>query len=166
MKLVSMIDFVLHCTKSVDEMDNSDLLNQYAYKLDKIEDYANFLNQPLNLSMFVPAIEVDGKWEVLEKPKESKYCLGDIHSGYFRRDLEQYQQAKDRVLFEGFELTKVDDLGYYDLRNETAIIEVYNPLDAETEFLDILDNGLYKINDLIKYAPALTAKGQELSGLK
>ena len=163
MKLVSMIDFVLHCTKSVDEMDNSDLLNQYAYKLDKIDDYANFLSQHLNLGMFVPAIEVDGKWEVLEYPKFNE--MGSPLKTN-KWTLNQYQQAKDKVLFEGFELTKVDDLGYYDLRNETAIIEVYNPLDAETEFLDILDNGLYKINDLIKYAPTLTAKGLNDSGLK
>ena len=155
MKLVSMIDFVY----SLD--DNSHTVLGDAFKYCLVREYANFLNQPLNLGMFVPAIEVEGKWEVLEEP----ICYGVGDEQYYGSRMDEYQQALDKVLFEGFELTKVDDLGYYDLRNEAAIIEVYNPLDAETEFLDILDNGLYKISDLIKYAPTLTAKGQELSGL-
>jgi len=159
MKLVSMID------KIFSEDDRTHKVLGDAFKYCRIRDYATFLNQPLNLGMFVPAIEVDGKWEVLEEPMRYGVRSTDWEQFQITKKHQQYQQAKDRVLFEGFEITKVDDLGYYDLINETAIIEVYNPLDAETEFLDILDNGLYKINDLIKYAPTLTAKGQELSGL-
>jgi len=172
MKLLSMIDFVLNKeqARTEDEYFKEGFYSDCnARILSQIFNYATFLNQHLNLGMFVPAIEVDGNWEVLEMPKNFEATM---KGNYFTSSkselflLQQYQQYKDKVLFEGFELTKVDDLGYYDLRNEAAIIEVYNPLDAETEFLDILDNGLYKINDLIKYAPTLTAKGQQLRGLK
>ena len=162
MRLVSMIDRVDNLKCGLQPFEEVDVFTWH----NLIKQYANFLNQPLNLGMFVPAIEVEGKWEVLECPPscdrviyETDFCQCDL------KQVEQYQLAKDKVLFEGFEITKVDDLGYYNLRNETAIIEVYNPLDAETEFLDILDNGLETINDLIKYALTLTAKGQELSGL-
>jgi len=171
MKLLSMIDFVLNKeqARTEDEYFKEGFYSDCnARILSQIFNYATFLNQHLNLGMFVPAIEVDGNWEVLEPTvwNLTKWTNWEMNTDDEIRRAKQYQQAKDRVLFEGFELTKVDDLGYYDLRNEAAIIEVYNPLDAETEFLDILDNGLYKINDLIKYAPTLTAKGQQLRGLK
>ena len=160
MKLVSMIDFVLNKeqARTEDEYFKEGFYSDCnARILSQIFNYATFLNQHLNLGMFVPAIEVDGKWEVLEKPKESKYCLGDIHSGYFRRDLEQYQQAKDKVLFEGFELGNTTTQSYAVYNDDSRLIFSKDSnlcLDEKT------------INDLIKYAPTLTAKGQQLSGLK
>ena len=39
---------------------------------------------------------------VLEEPKESNYNLGDIHAGYFKLDVDKYQQAEKYVLFKGF----------------------------------------------------------------
>ena len=62
MKLASMIDFVLATGEtSVNKISDWEVWTS-------IHDYAEFLNQPLNLGMFVPAIEVEGKWEVLECP--------------------------------------------------------------------------------------------------
>jgi len=65
----------------------------------KILKYANFLNQPLNISMFVPAKLVDDKWVVLEEPQPIKRdsCLWFLEN-------EEYRQAKENVIFEGFEI--------------------------------------------------------------
>ena len=153
MKLASMIDFVLHCTKSVDEMDNSDLLNQYAYKLDKIEDYATFLNQPLNIGMFVPAIEVGGEWEVLEMPDG----WGNVNVDREMTEHDyKYKTAKDRVLFEGFKVETI---------RERCGNVFYLVKDIGGGNIYVSWNNSKTINDLIKYAPTLTAKGQQLSGL-
>jgi len=150
MKLVSMIDFVLDWTpKEVGFLTDEEWA-------DSVHEYATFLNQPLNLGMFVPAIEVDGKWEVLEEP----ICYGVGDEQYYGSRMDEYQQAKDRVLFEGFEYKKTKD--------------EYQFCFVESEKLNIVwdyntvifpDRSCKTINDLIKYAPTLTAKGQELSGL-
>jgi hypothetical protein len=139
MKLVSMIDFVDNIDyKLINPKSNREheLMKLKAYE--DIQRYKDFLNQPLNLGMFVPAIEVDGKWEVVSELQVSIY-----------------QQAKDRVLFEGFEIKK----NIY-VRNGLFTISFLR----DNEIWEI--NRKFKtINDLIKYAPTLTAKGQELSGL-
>lgn len=79
--------------------------------------YVEFCKQPLNLGMFVPAKIVDGVWVVLEEPTQEKYgwysashfeeesgwmCEGGEEAYY--EALKEYQEAKDRVLFEGWEL--------------------------------------------------------------
>jgi len=61
-----------------------------------IIDYTNFITQPLNLSHFVPAIEKDGNWIVLELP--IKMMNGDSMIN------EEYQTALDNVVFKGFEI--------------------------------------------------------------
>lgn len=62
---------------------------------DDLYKYALFLNQKPELCMFVPAIKKDGVWVVLEEPKAS---MENILA------LEQYKEALDRVLFDGFEV--------------------------------------------------------------
>lgn len=57
-----------------------------------VENYANFLSQPLEIWMFVPCDE-DGN--VLEDP--------GLMPSY---ELNKYREAKDRVLFEGFTIEK------------------------------------------------------------
>ena len=145
MKLVSMIDFVLN----------------HEFKLDFYKStlkYATFLNQPLNIGMFVPSIEVDGKWEVLEMPKNFEATM---KGNYFTSSkselflLQQYQQYKDKVLFEGFEVKK----NIY-IRN--GLLTTFFLRDNE---IWEINRKFKTINDLIKYDITLTAKGQELSGL-
>jgi len=151
MKLVSMINFVY----SLD--DNSHTVLGDAFKYCLVREYANFLNQPLNLGMFVPAIEVNGKWEVLEEPTENeKNEFGGAFSTIEEQaelysKMKKFQQAKDRVLFEGFEV-------------EVGIVVDYATFNHSRGRTKIMLNNK-TINDLIKYAPTLTAKGQELSGL-
>ena len=93
MKLISMRDFVL-------EQDNKASLGG---TYDKIVRYANFLKQPLTLGMFIPC---DEKGNVLENPKRKVLELSDGTCGYVTNinAFDKYLQAKERVLFEGFEL--------------------------------------------------------------
>jgi len=81
MKLISMTDFVLKQNKTLD-------FNP-ANKWKDCLNYANFINKPLKLEYFVPC---DDEGNVLEKETE--------HSAY--ADDLKYQQAKEKVLFEGF----------------------------------------------------------------
>lgn len=91
-KLISMTDFV------VSDKVKSQLEYVDAYKL--IRNYAHFLKQPLELWMFVPCDENEN---ILEEPKlfksedceEQNKTITDIR-------FKQYQQAKERCLFEGF----------------------------------------------------------------
>lgn len=68
--------------------------------------HKNFLQQKTNLGMFVTAIEVNGVWEVLEEPLNYKeWCKKSLKVAY-DLDLskyEQYQQALNNVIFDGFE---------------------------------------------------------------
>ena len=130
-------------------------------KYDYVKWYANFLSEPLNIDMFVPAIFVGGKWEVLVEPK--KRTDGRTNADWLAR-LEQYQLAKDKVLFEGFEVEKIDKvigtfLGVIIFKNKRY---VFYPFDNR---LSISGDRCYIINDLIKYAPTLTVKGLKDSGL-
>jgi len=148
MKLVSMIDFVLNKeqARTEDEYFKEGFYSDCnARILSQIFNYATFLNQHLNLGMFVPAIEVDGKWEVLEMPTPN---ISDSGNWNFQARENQYQQAKDRVLFEGFEYS------------HNNVITLPN----KVEFIDLDDE--WTIEELTEFAPTLTAKGQQLSGLK
>ena len=64
--------------------------------LNALEGYANFLKQPLKLEMFVPC---DEKGNVLEDP----YFDGE-NSQYYGAEKDYYEKAKEKVLFEGFEV--------------------------------------------------------------
>jgi hypothetical protein len=88
-RLIPMTDFVL--LKDAEWTDY-----QSIYK------YANFLKQPLELWMFIPC---DENGNVLEIPHyfepTSEKEIGDYDELVY-----QYQIAKDRVLFNGFEIIK------------------------------------------------------------
>jgi len=103
MKLISCTEFVeksrLNSGVSPfdDEQNNIDTSELY-----KIYRYANFLKQPLTLSMFVPC---DDEGNVLEEPKYwNKKYNDDIPESELIL-CEEYRQAKERVIFEGFTLT-------------------------------------------------------------
>lgn len=75
----------------------------------KIINYANFLSQKLELWMFVPCKLVAGVWVVLEEPEFPKPENRKAHDGLaelYDFQLKEYQESKDRVLFEGFEIQK------------------------------------------------------------
>ncbi len=101
MKLISMTDFVLYQNENF----KSDRFYQGQFK-DNVVNYANFLKQPLKLEMFVPCDE-DGY--ILTYPDffDGSYDdngFGDVDTYQYKKDSKEYQQAKEKVLFEGFEL--------------------------------------------------------------
>ena len=114
--LIGMTDFVLQ-DKSMSGLS--------------ITNYANFLKQPLELWMFVPC---DNDGNVLEEP-----CFDGENDQYFASAFEQFQQAKERCLFEGWDLEDVKET---------------------------LSCGNHKtIEDLVKYSPELTLTAQKQIGL-
>lgn len=90
MKLISMTEFVLQQAKEH---------NDTFYLAHQLIDYAKFLSQKLELWMFVPCKFVGGVWVVLEEPTPEDNLYDD-------QCLKEYQEAKYRVLFEGFEYCK------------------------------------------------------------
>lgn len=103
MKLQSMTDFVLHESFGVgNEIINNDVF------YNKVSRYAKFLKKLLNLGMFVPC-DLDGN--VLNEPENySHYILDNyefdklkiVYCNEWFIACEQYQQAKERVLFKGY----------------------------------------------------------------
>lgn len=80
-----MTDFVL-------QVVNADRPCDRGKMLDEIANYAKFLKRPLTIEMFAPCDE-DGN--VLEEP----CSIGVGNDFYYERALDQYEQAKERVLF-------------------------------------------------------------------
>ncbi|ATL45433.1 hypothetical protein CQS02_20075 [Elizabethkingia miricola] len=109
-KLISMTDFVLNSAK--DQKHRRD-------KYDDIYSYADFLKQPLALWMFVP---VDENNLPLEEPIYSITNYGASPEAFkrFEEDRKKFEQAKSRVIFEGFKLLS-DYNGMYRLRNAQNI---------------------------------------------
>ncbi|MFT4061094.1 MAG: hypothetical protein QM642_01915 [Edaphocola sp.] len=107
MKRIKMTEFVL---EQITELRDYDFKKETLKTLRRIEYYAKFLSQPLQLGMFVPCDE-DGN--VLENPK-IKY--GELHANHqiyfngkhttYARYLTIYKQAKEKVLFKGFDIHK------------------------------------------------------------
>jgi len=95
---MSMVDYVIQ-EKNRLGLDG----NTYKCFAEKVINYANFLKQPLSIEMFVPCKLVDGFWVVLEEPIDNT-CENCNHKQDF--DIccrfEEYQEAKERCLFEGF----------------------------------------------------------------
>lgn len=97
MKLISMTDFVLE--QELPTYLQKDEFEEAYYKL---HNYANFLKKPLTLEMFVPCDE-DGN--VLEEPNRISNMNWDAKKlEDWSLNCHEYQQAKERVLFDGFKL--------------------------------------------------------------
>lgn len=112
-------------------------------KYNRICNFAKFLNQPLTLGMFVPCDE-DGN--PLEEPTEK---LMNEFGGAFSTNEEQnqlddliqeYQAAKERVIFEGFEVT-LTEFGFTLNDGVSSKVDVV----LEPDFMR------KNINDLINY---------------
>ena len=64
--------------------------------IERVVSYSNFLKQSLELGFFVPCLNGN----ILDEPVFGDFCDGDKK---YNQRCEQYQKAKDRVLFEEFE---------------------------------------------------------------
>lgn len=121
--------------------------------VDKIKSYANFLKQPLKLSMFVPCDD-DGK--VLAKPSiyDPRSKTGNIDYEKTDEAEKEYSKALENVLFDEFssELADwTDDFvmvltNKYDENFEISFSEEGDILDHNGELTDI-----EIVEDLIHY---------------
>lgn len=126
MKLISMTEFVLNEKQKFSELgkgnyDNSSLAKSY----DIVIRYAEFLRQPLTLGMFVPVNEEGKVLHEITEPNKSDYWSDDdtVFSAELYRnnldELKKYNNAKEKVLFDGFSLIKSD----IETLNHTTFIE-------------------------------------------
>lgn len=110
--LISMTDFVLEQRKTYNG-DFEDLADLYLR-------YANFLKQPLELCMFVPC---DENRNVLQEPKLDYEPVAFWNAGEIDEKHNElygeYQQAKERCLFEGFDSAeKCQKKNYFEFEND------------------------------------------------
>ena len=124
MKLISMTDFVENLR---DEMTLKAPLNfkQTKKYFDKVFYYSDFLKQPLKLEMFVPC-DKDGN--VLED------IIGDGMIHNYSEKVKQYEQAKDKVLFEGFDIYSNGNLHNAFVTFESSSLEIMNVENLITDF--------------------------------
>ena len=120
MKLISMTDFVLEQSKRIMNVEITHLESH-----NQIVNYANFLKQPLKLEMFVPC---DDNGNVLE----GIIGNGMIHN--YSEKVKQYEQAKDKVLFDGFDIYSNGDLHNAFVTFESSRLEIMNVENLITDF--------------------------------
>ena len=104
-RLISMTDIVSEQRMTTEEVRSSNFydIQTHIYKYyDKVFNYANFLKQPLQLGFFVPC---DENGNVLEEPTNYEKRLSNMMTEY-NDEVYTYNQAKEKVLFEGFEYVK------------------------------------------------------------
>jgi hypothetical protein len=102
MKPQTMLEFVLsQCDIGMEVQSMRHQTTDRASRFCKIENYAKFLAQKPELWMFVPT---DDKGNVLEEPKDEMFNTGNLRTYYNNRCnyFNQYQEAIDRVIFDGF----------------------------------------------------------------
>lgn len=151
MTLISMTDFVLE-----QELINGGFGQD---EIDKVWDYANFLKQPLELWMFVPCDE-DGN--VLEEPS----CMYIYNTQCFECSADEmyrcrkYLEAKERCLFDGFELKTLEFGTCYSITNR-ALHVFWKGITREWK----LSHGISTIEDLVKYDLQLTKSAIKQLGL-
>lgn len=128
------------------------------YSREGMVKYANFLKQPLTLGMFAPC---DDNGNILEEPNTENHLHGQDSFVYHRLQA-QYQEAKKRVLFEGFEVKHEkfmhDKLHFYIEHNGIKFMWNFN---NKWEFYKEFST----IEDLVKYNLVLTESARKHLGL-
>ena len=151
MKLISMTDYVLKINDNEPKAKNFSSFTEIAnYKkegFEKIFNYAKFLKQPLTLGMFVPCDE-DGN--VMEEPNHFPTGNNTLEVEVQNKK-NQFQQAKERVLFEGFEVDFSDGvinpfleqypIGFYDLK-EWVLSDKFKTIEDLTPYNLTLTNNV------------------------
>ena len=103
-KLIPMLEFVLEQDKKEFISETDDYANDWTdfslMKLDRINNYANFLNLPLKPEMFYPC---DENGIFLYEPEYYKLWLNSDHffnaSESVTHDCKEYKKACEKILF-------------------------------------------------------------------
>lgn len=158
-KLIPLSNYVL---EQLDKVNNGKISNVSFRR--NLEHYTHFLHQNLNdryeingvsahpLNRFIPC---DLEGNVFEEPKK---IAGNIAMAAYYKTLNEYKQAKDRVLFEDFHVNKPnkendDWIPSICYANILHVFWDYS-FNEETEWK--LSKGLSTIQDLCKYNLPLT----------
>jgi len=119
----------------------------------KFNNYAKFLTQPLKLEMFVPC---DDDENVLEEPIGYEIFKEGIKEGgtvVWAVQCKEYQKAKDRVLFKGFEYSV--DCGFIHLDGDNEYQQILYDT-KNKQFFNHWDKELKTIQDLVHLDLELT----------
>lgn len=151
-KLIPMTDFVQM------QLDTKQSSSEFK---EVIKNYNQFLKQSLALWMFVPC---DQNGNILSEPQMIEKRLGfdETEIDYNYAEVEVYKKAKERVLFEGFEIEKSKSrIGFY--LPEYNCIDysiVQNNFSSPSKWLTIIE-------DLIIYSGlTLTETAKQIYGSK
>lgn len=106
----------------------------------KHRDRVEFGKQPLEIWQFVPCKLVDGVWFFLEEPQIFKELR-----------MKEFQQAKERCLFEGIEYIESKKEGTYSFFRIAELGVINYPHFWKN----------FTIEDLVKYNPKLTATAKK-----
>jgi hypothetical protein len=113
-----MTDYVLEQKLKIENNAQNHIIFSTSGHLSKIFNYAYFLKQPLQLWMFVPCYLRDGIWI----PYEKNTPIDSI-------DLfNEWDQAKDRCLVEGFEVDSEKNVNWNGIYIEE---DSFNKIDVE-----------------------------------
>lgn len=108
--LVSMTKFVVWINTVDFRRLYKDQAHQQGYKMHLCLQYAEFLQQTLELWQFVPCKMIKGAWVAIEEPNINNYQGKDTRNIDYQQDTLRYQQAKDCVLFEGVNIKTMKEL--------------------------------------------------------
>ncbi|MCT4238494.1 hypothetical protein HZP42_19105 [Elizabethkingia anophelis] len=115
-KLIPMTDFVIN---SNEKRMSSNPYNERDYDNDfirSVNEYAKFLSQPLTLGMFIPCDEDGNPWVYPPTNEEWEWAKKDSTEAEqsFKQKEYLFNEAKSRVLFEGFEIEQSKSrIGFY-----------------------------------------------------
>jgi hypothetical protein len=142
MKLISMTDFVL-------ELLNQNPPYNEVNMLTKMSNYANFLKQPIKLSIFTPCDKNDLPLQVPENYE--LWCKYGDFSQYGKSlstICRPYFEAKESVLFEGLGVRNIGEWKCYMI----YILGIRQNLFRYSKNRSSIENGEpITIEDLIKY---------------
>jgi len=125
-KLISMTERVLYEMKIFNNACYDDELSALMVLKQDLENHANFLSQKLELWMFVPCKLVEGVWVVLEFPILKGIPRNASFNAKYQNDRQEYQEAKDRVLFEGWVIMQRVGDSIVIFNDKSDIIEFIN----------------------------------------
>lgn len=140
---------------------NSKILD-FRTKLEYLQWYENsrknfddFLSQKLELWQFIPCKLVEGVWLPIEKP--SCDCLTEYDMEGCPDKCWEFLNAKNRCIFEGFELD-------YDTIVESKDIRIWFKSDSEI-FINNTKQQIFTIESLTKHNLKLTASAKKTLGI-
>jgi len=158
-KLISNTEFGEYCKSQVihDGMDYEDYFHLR-------NNFDAFLKTPLSIGQFV-LCDLDGN--VLEEPDFMSGDYddnghGDVDKHQYKKDLKEWNEARERVLFEGFEVkTKTAwNNGYQFIVDKNELFYPYW-FDGITQTWN-LSKGLLSIEYLVPYSLTLTPNAKAI----